>query len=377
VIDESESQCEKHFDPRISTFLGIKIDWSDENENASDSIRVKCEFDSNVIDESDLQFEKQYDPRISIFIPISIVGDLEKFRINLWWKTSIRKSFSITKISFPDSIEIDNGVTPTNAELSMNRTFRGITIDWSDEFENDSDSIRANREFNSNVIEESDVQYEKHCDPRISTLLGIKIDWSDEFENDSDSIRANRELDSNVIEESDVQCEKHCDPRISTLLGIKIDWSDDSENDSDSIRANREFDSNVIDENDLQCEKHFDPRISTVLGITIDWSDDSENANGSIRVNREFGSNAIDESELQLEKQCDPMISIFLPISIFDDCEKFRMSLWGKISIRIPFSITKLSFPDSIEIDNGVTQTNAEPSMDRTFRGITIDSSDE
>jgi hypothetical protein len=53
VIDESDSQQKKkHFDPRISTFLGIKIDSSDDFENASDSIRFKCEFDSNVIDES-------------------------------------------------------------------------------------------------------------------------------------------------------------------------------------------------------------------------------------------------------------------------------------------------------------------------------------
>jgi hypothetical protein len=29
VIDESEEQYEKHFDPRMSTFLGIKIDSSD------------------------------------------------------------------------------------------------------------------------------------------------------------------------------------------------------------------------------------------------------------------------------------------------------------------------------------------------------------
>jgi hypothetical protein len=72
VIDESELQNEKHFDPRISTFLGIKIDPSDEDENASDSIRVKCEFDSNVIDESDLQNEKHFDPRISTFLGIKI-----------------------------------------------------------------------------------------------------------------------------------------------------------------------------------------------------------------------------------------------------------------------------------------------------------------
>jgi hypothetical protein len=38
-------------------------------------------------------------------------------------------SFSITKISFPDSIEIDDKVTPINAKPSMNSTFRGITID--------------------------------------------------------------------------------------------------------------------------------------------------------------------------------------------------------------------------------------------------------
>jgi hypothetical protein len=52
VIDESDLQHEKHFDTRISTFLGIKIDSSDEYENAADSIRVKCEFDSNEIDEN-------------------------------------------------------------------------------------------------------------------------------------------------------------------------------------------------------------------------------------------------------------------------------------------------------------------------------------
>jgi hypothetical protein len=65
VIDESESQFEKHSDPRISTLRGIMIDESDDPENAWNSIRVKCESDSNVIDESDLHFEKHSDPRIS------------------------------------------------------------------------------------------------------------------------------------------------------------------------------------------------------------------------------------------------------------------------------------------------------------------------
>jgi hypothetical protein len=55
VIDESQQQYEKQFDPRIATFLGIKIDSSDDHENASDSIRVKREFHSNVNDESESQ----------------------------------------------------------------------------------------------------------------------------------------------------------------------------------------------------------------------------------------------------------------------------------------------------------------------------------
>jgi hypothetical protein len=50
----------------------IKIDRSDDNENASDSIRVKCEFDSNVIDESDSQDKKYFDPRISTLLGIKI-----------------------------------------------------------------------------------------------------------------------------------------------------------------------------------------------------------------------------------------------------------------------------------------------------------------
>jgi hypothetical protein len=72
VIDESNSQFEKHPDPRISTFLGIMIDWSNDRENASDSIRVKHEFDSNVIDENDSQYEKQFAPRISTLLGIKI-----------------------------------------------------------------------------------------------------------------------------------------------------------------------------------------------------------------------------------------------------------------------------------------------------------------
>jgi hypothetical protein len=72
VIDESDGQSEKHSEPRISTLLGIMIDSSDEKENAYDSIRVKCEFDSNVIDENDSQNTKHTEPRISTLLGIMI-----------------------------------------------------------------------------------------------------------------------------------------------------------------------------------------------------------------------------------------------------------------------------------------------------------------
>jgi hypothetical protein len=48
-----------------STFGGIKIGSRFEFENASDSIRFNDDGDSNEIDESDSQCEKDDDPRIS------------------------------------------------------------------------------------------------------------------------------------------------------------------------------------------------------------------------------------------------------------------------------------------------------------------------
>jgi hypothetical protein len=49
-------------------------------------------------------------------------------------------------------------------------TFRGIAIDASDEDENAFDSIRSNRQFDSNEMDECDLHPEKHDDPRISTF---------------------------------------------------------------------------------------------------------------------------------------------------------------------------------------------------------------
>jgi ABC-type Zn2+ transport system substrate-binding protein/surface adhesin len=67
------------------------IDLSDDDENgdgenADDSIRFNCEFDSNVIDESDSHSEKHFDPRISI--SPAIVKFVAKTRQGSLWSES-------------------------------------------------------------------------------------------------------------------------------------------------------------------------------------------------------------------------------------------------------------------------------------------------
>jgi hypothetical protein len=57
-----------------------------------------------------------------------------------------------------------NKFTPKNAEAVIISILDGITIDWSDEYKNRSDSILVNREFDSNEIDESDWQFVKHDD---------------------------------------------------------------------------------------------------------------------------------------------------------------------------------------------------------------------
>jgi hypothetical protein len=58
----------------------------------------------------------------------------------------------------------------------MNVTFRGLTIDFNENDENASDSIRFKCEFDSNEIDETDLHSKKHDEPRISTLGGTTID---------------------------------------------------------------------------------------------------------------------------------------------------------------------------------------------------------
>jgi hypothetical protein len=67
-MDESDLQCAKHEDPRISTFRGISIAFSDKCENASGSSRINCEFDSNEIDERVSHFERYETQEFNIFM---------------------------------------------------------------------------------------------------------------------------------------------------------------------------------------------------------------------------------------------------------------------------------------------------------------------
>jgi hypothetical protein len=49
----------------------------------------------------------------------------------------------------------------------MNSTFGGIPSELSDDRQNEDDSIRLNSEFDPNEFHESDLQHEKHDDPRM------------------------------------------------------------------------------------------------------------------------------------------------------------------------------------------------------------------
>jgi hypothetical protein len=101
-------------------------------------------------------------------------------------------------------------------------------------------------------------------------LRGIKIDRSAELKNAFDSIRVNRESDSNETDSSDLHQKKHRKQRISTSRGIKIDRSEESENACDSIRLNRDSTSNETDSSDRHEEKQNEQRISISHGMITD-----------------------------------------------------------------------------------------------------------
>jgi hypothetical protein len=72
----------------ISTLRGITIDSSTENENASDSIRLKCDGNSNKTDENNSHSRKQDEQRTSTLHGIIIDRRVEDEKA----KDSIRVS---------------------------------------------------------------------------------------------------------------------------------------------------------------------------------------------------------------------------------------------------------------------------------------------
>jgi hypothetical protein len=72
----------------------------------------------------------------------------------------------------------------------------------------------------SNEIDESDLQFEKHDEQRISMFRGIVIDLRVELENASDSMRRSSESFSNEIDESDLQFRKHAEQRNLVSRGL-------------------------------------------------------------------------------------------------------------------------------------------------------------
>jgi hypothetical protein len=63
-----------------------------------------------------------------------------------------------------------------NAFAATNSTLSGNRIDVIRVFENALLSIRLITEFDSNEIDETELQHEKHDEPTISTCFGIQIE---------------------------------------------------------------------------------------------------------------------------------------------------------------------------------------------------------
>jgi hypothetical protein len=74
---------------------------------------------------------------------------------------------------------------------------------------------------------DNDKQRRKEKSPILTTLLGMSTAGTAESVNAYDSIPVNEQSDSKMISESEMQFEKHLDPRISTCFGIRIDLIDE------------------------------------------------------------------------------------------------------------------------------------------------------
>jgi hypothetical protein len=83
-------------------------------------------------------------------------------------------------------------------------------------------SIPSNLDPDSNVTEESDLQFEKQPSPQTSTDEGRMSSTKAVPENAHRPIRDNFDSDSNLTEESDLQLEKQLTTKDATDAGTKI-----------------------------------------------------------------------------------------------------------------------------------------------------------
>jgi hypothetical protein len=87
------------------------------------------------------------------------------------------------------------------ADPAMKSTFRGMQIDFNEQFEKHEFSIRINRDSLSNVIDSSFDQAKQDFG-RISTFRGMQIDLNEQPEKDKSSIGISCDSLSNTIDVS-------------------------------------------------------------------------------------------------------------------------------------------------------------------------------
>jgi hypothetical protein len=83
----------------------------------------------------------------------------------------------------------------------MISTFRGMQIDFNEQFPKHQSSIRVSRDSISNVIE-AGLESQKHYFPMISTFRRIHIDFNEQFPKHESSIRVSRVSLLNIIDSS-------------------------------------------------------------------------------------------------------------------------------------------------------------------------------
>jgi hypothetical protein len=201
-----------------------------QRENAFDSIRLNSQSGSNTTNDVIGHSEKHRLPRILIIRGIVTPGTDPKYRINVFPSQLLIIFSSIVNHSLPSSNVIETLAKPENAELSINETCRGILIDFSDELENASDSIRCSAESSSNEIEINRRHSEKHSELMTSTPRGMIIEFKDEPEKVWDSIVFNADPFSKQTDESNRHEKKQPKHRISTFRGIVIRGNEERQN---------------------------------------------------------------------------------------------------------------------------------------------------